>query len=1150
LTRHPALLVASQVVIKGGSLVDKDNEDATLAQRRKMNRRVWALTKKLDKLVQRCGGEILARDLPVKREFVLTVRLSDTQRWLYNEVIASLEKAAAATVAARDSATSPPPPGLPPQASQGGGGGGAGGGRGGGGRGGGGTRGGFKDGKNLFELEANLRRVYNHPGIMVLKQRRERRLHGVTADAANGEFDSDDAPIEEDSVRPDDSTRQDSMRVDEPMPPPAAAAMAAAAKPGDGGVSFPGGDGGGGFSFPAMAAAKADAAAVAARANAAPQTTVEMAARAAAIAGTAPPGLPPNHPPPASTSAAAASQSMPSPFPQPAPSPVLRPPLLDATVELHGLISRPELNGRRGVATAFADGRYQVRIAPPSSTVLDTGEMVAVKPTNCRMVTAPPQPPQPPQPPTVAPSELPADSAAADSSAARPAGSDAASAINLDDDDAMDVDGAAAAPSGNAAPKAEAMAAPKVEPTAAAAHGIPANGVPATSPTTAGVTAAAAMAALGEPMAAATDAGLAAAAAAAAAHSPPPDGTRTADGGIWLNGVLLPPLPGLAPAVQQLVPPPGAAGGGGGGGGGGGAAAAAAAEKRDCSQQVMAAWRREWRRTGGADGGGNGGGGGGAANGGAAESLEQGFDRAGLAVELSGKVVLALQLLREAVRSDEKVLLFSQSLETLDVLEHVLTTHAPSPRRQDDPPHHHHTAGGGGAGGGRGGASATQQQQQICWQSGLDYLRLDGSTASEERERMVATFNDPSYKVRLFIMSTRAGGLGLNLAAASRVIVFDANWNPSHDLQAVYRAYRYGQTRPVFIYRLISEGIEQRLYRQQVVKLQLSGRVLDEQSLESAFTKDELKGFWRPIEDVDADADAAGAAAGLGAGAAGAAAAAAAAPPDVATLERTCGAASWLPRLVGGAGGGWVRHVEDHQLRLEDTEEMMDLLEQENAANDLNRDANHLSREEARCGACDRAAAEVPWRTLNFACAHCKANTLLPPAPPLVRRVDQPCRLEFVIHGENQTDMGTIVSTCVGRPDMSAVAKLTQLKSAFDQGLLTQAEYDAKRAEVSVGAGGYHLQWRELEPGAKGNALGPEEGWQDGAKLVGPGKTVGKRKLNPPSRCQVRVRARLQGCTCGEGDDGFVACAEAGTCLWTPWSNPSTPATPIAAQPA
>ena len=90
---------------------------------------------------------------------------------------------------------------------------------------------------------------------------------------------------------------------------------------------------------------------------------------------------------------------------------------------------------------------------------------------------------------------------------------------------------------------------------------------------------------------------------------------------------------------------------------------------------------------------------------------------------------------------------------------------------------------------------------------------------------MVETFNSAQYKLRLFLISTRAGGLGLNLAAASRVIVFDANWNPAHDLQAVHRAYRYGQRRPVFVYRLISEGFEECLYRQQVSKLQLAGRV-------------------------------------------------------------------------------------------------------------------------------------------------------------------------------------------------------------------------------------------------------------------------------------------------------------------------------------
>ena len=79
------------------------------------------------------------------------------------------------------------------------------------------------------------------------------------------------------------------------------------------------------------------------------------------------------------------------------------------------------------------------------------------------------------------------------------------------------------------------------------------------------------------------------------------------------------------------------------------------------------------------------------------------------------------------------------------------------------------------------------------------------------------------------------------------MIVFDASWNPSNDTQAVFRAYRYGQTKPVFVYRLIAEGFEQCLYRQQVVKLQLAGRVLDEQTHDSTFTKEELKDLWRPI---------------------------------------------------------------------------------------------------------------------------------------------------------------------------------------------------------------------------------------------------------------------------------------------------------------
>jgi len=115
------------------------------------------------------------------------------------------------------------------------------------------------------------------------------------------------------------------------------------------------------------------------------------------------------------------------------------------------------------------------------------------------------------------------------------------------------------------------------------------------------------------------------------------------------------------------------------------------------------------------------------------------------------------------------------------------------------------------------------------WQQGLSpqLLRLDGGTPAGQRHRLVDEFNQSSRR-GIFLISTRAGGIGLNLTAASVVVIFDPDWNPFSDLQAQDRSFRIGQTRVVEVYRLLGAGtIEEQVYVRQVWKQQLAATAID-----------------------------------------------------------------------------------------------------------------------------------------------------------------------------------------------------------------------------------------------------------------------------------------------------------------------------------
>jgi SWI/SNF-related matrix-associated actin-dependent regulator of chromatin subfamily A member 5 len=154
-------------------------------------------------------------------------------------------------------------------------------------------------------------------------------------------------------------------------------------------------------------------------------------------------------------------------------------------------------------------------------------------------------------------------------------------------------------------------------------------------------------------------------------------------------------------------------------------------------------------------------------------------------VQNSGKMAILDKLLERLKAQGSRVLLFSQMTRMLDILE------------------------------------------DYCGWRDYSYCRLDGSTPHEERSIMIDEFNTENSPTFLFMLSTRAGGLGINLATADSVIIYDSDWNPQVDLQAIDRAHRIGQKKQVRVFRLVAENtVDEKIIERGEIKLRLDRMVI------------------------------------------------------------------------------------------------------------------------------------------------------------------------------------------------------------------------------------------------------------------------------------------------------------------------------------
>ena len=179
---------------------------------------------------------------------------------------------------------------------------------------------------------------------------------------------------------------------------------------------------------------------------------------------------------------------------------------------------------------------------------------------------------------------------------------------------------------------------------------------------------------------------------------------------------------------------------------------------------------------------------------------------------LSNKTKGFLEIVKGAIAVGDKTLVFSQTLDTLFYLGVILS------------------------------------------KADIKFSNLDGHVAMEDRQKMIDNFNGSENNTAVFLISTRAGGQGVNIQGANRVIIFDFGFNPAWDEQAIGRAYRMGQEKPVYVYKFVADGtIETAIQNVTTFKTQLAIRVLEKKNTESVAMK--TKDFLHKPKDVEAAQD-------------------------------------------------------------------------------------------------------------------------------------------------------------------------------------------------------------------------------------------------------------------------------------------------------